>query len=724
MLFEVETCPRCGAVSEGRAPGDPATGGERVSSVRRDEDEELQGVALRDAQSLLAARQRAEADLVQARQALEAKAEQLARLVSTLRATLEASTDGILVTDEDGTILDFNAAYVTLWGLPEEVMAAGEFRGVLEHSARRLESPERFLERMATIRASSAPESFDVWMLENGRIFEQRSRMQFVEGRRAGRVWSVRDVTEREIADKEHAYLAEIIASSTDAIVSKSLEGIVTSWNSGAERIFGYSAEEMIGQPITTIIPEDRRDEETLILDRLRRGERIEHFETLRRHRDGHLVHVSLTVSPVRNRAGQMVGASKIARDISEREELLERERAARARAEEASRLKDEFLATVSHELRTPLNAILGWAHILRSVKLDEAKARHAAEVVERNARGQAQVIDDLLDVSRIITGKLRLDISPIMPDQAIESALDSVRPMAEAKGVRLDTMLDPHAGPVSADSGRLQQVVWNLLTNAIKFTPRDGRVEVRLERINSHLEIVVSDSGEGISPEFLPFVFDRFRQADASSTRLISGLGLGLTIVNHLVELHGGSVQADSPGKGRGATFTVRLPLRPIRARKDDGDRVHPRPQVTDEYLPFSAAPRLDGVRVLVVDDEADTRELLRELLAQCGAEVREAGTAQEALDMVKEWRPGVLVSDIGMPGEDGYTLIRKLRRWEQEVGTWIPAVALTAYARSEDRMRALSAGYQVHVSKPVEPMEFAFVVAGIVHRPNPPAA
>jgi len=391
-------------------------------------------------------------------------------------------------------------------------------------------------------------------------------------------------------------------------------------------------------------------------------------------------------------------------------------EREARAVAEEASRLKDEFLATVSHELRTPLAAVLGWTHLLRGGRLDEKASAHALETVERNARSQNQLIEDLLDVSRIITGKLRLDVRAVAPAEVIEAAVEAVLPAAGAKDIRLDKILDTGVSSISGDPSRLQQVVWNLLSNAIKFTPRGGRVHVRLERVNSNVEISVSDSGDGISPEFLPYVFDRFRQADGSTRRQYGGLGLGLAIVRHLVELHGGTVRADSAGEGQGATLTVRLPLVPIYQRDSGAERVHP--AASDAHRPVEYPDKLDGLKVLVVDDERDTLALIEELLTQCGAEVFTASSSAEALELLRDLTPGIIVSDIGMPGEDGFEFIRKVRELPPERGGRIPAVALTAYARAEDRLRVLRSGYQMHVAKPVELAELVAVVSNVVGR------
>jgi PAS domain S-box-containing protein len=831
-------------------------------------------------------------------------------------------------------------------------------------------------------------------------------------------------------------WLSSLIESADDAIISKTLDGIITSWNKGAERIFGYVAEEVLGKPITIIIPPDHLQEEPAILARLRAGERVEHFETVRMRKDGQLLAISLTVSPIKGANGQIVGASKIARDITEqvqgqralaeatqrlklalaaahlgdwiwdastnlvtlsdtaaeifgvpsglkmtREELhklLEPEDGDRARAiteaalanhtdyeieyrlnrpdnsdawisakgrgiydqngsvigqlgfvqdismrkrneqtlreqaealkilnevvkvisaeldlhktvqavtdaatgltgaqygsffynvlneegssymlftlagaprelfdhlpmpratdlfgptfrgegvvrignvrldprygknspyygmpddhlpvtsylavpvvsrscevlgglffghpdpdafterdemvvaglaaqaavamdnarlyeaakraradaeraaadkerlfrqaEESSRLKEEFLATISHELRTPLSAILGWARMLRMGQLSEENAAKALDTIERNARAQAQLVDDLLDVSRIITGKLRMNVQPADPNSFIEAAVEAVKPAADAKGVRIHKVIDTGLISIPGDPVRLQQVVWNLLSNAIKFTPRGGHVQIRSERVNSHLEIVVSDTGQGIAPDFLPHVFDRFRQADQKTSRHHGGMGLGLAIVRHLVEMHGGTVHANSKGEGHGSTFTVMLPITPVYQVDPSGARVHP---AARDLLPAddNCTDRLDGIRILVVDDEADTRELLREGLQYCGAKVSVAANAAEALDALTTTSPDVLISDIGMPGVDGYDLIRQVRELPRERGGTIPAIALTAYTRTEDRLQSLRAGYDMHVPKPVELAELVAVAATVVRRKN----
>jgi signal transduction histidine kinase/CheY-like chemotaxis protein len=384
--------------------------------------------------------------------------------------------------------------------------------------------------------------------------------------------------------------------------------------------------------------------------------------------------------------------------------------------AREANRLKDEFLATVSHELRTPLTAILGWSHMLRLEQLDKDSAVRAFQTIERNARAQAQLIDDLLDVSRAITGKLRIDVRSVDPNSFIEAAIEAVRPAAAAKKVRVQKIMDTGVVSVSGDPVRLQQVIWNLLSNAIKFTPKGGRVQVRLQRINSHIEITVSDTGAGIAPEFLPHVFDRFRQADQRTTRQHGGLGLGLAIARHLVELHGGTVHAESEGEGAGATFTVRLPVAPVYEADAAAERVHPAARDT---LPlYECADRLDGYKLLVVDDEPDTREMLRLGLAHCGADVTVVGSAREALEAMAARAYDIVICDIGMPEMDGYEFIRRVRALPAEHGGRVPAVALTAYARTEDRLQALRAGYQMHVPKPAELAELVAVAASLIKR------
>lgn len=508
--------------------------------------------------------------------------------------------------------------------------------------------------------------------------------------------------------------LAAIVMSSDDAIVSKDLHGTIMSWNAGAERLFGYTAEEAVGRPVTMLLPPERQAEETEILATLIRGDRIHHFETERIRKDGRRIHVSISVSPIRDAEGRTVGGAKIARDVSlrkrldaEREVVLAKEREARNLAEQASRSKDAFLAMISHELRTPLTPILAWARLLKQGRLGPEKTDRAINAIDRNATLQAQLIDDLLDVSRIVAGKMRLNVGPVDLVAVIEAALEVVRPAADAKGIRIDASLARDVGAVSGDPGRLQQVVWNLLSNAVKFTPERGEVRVRLAPVPSGVQIVVSDTGPGIAPEFLPYLFEQFQQAEAGSTRVHGGLGLGLAIVRHIVELHGGTVRAESGGAGRGATFTVQLlrlapvaPLEPL-----DPTRSAFVGEAGDTTL------RIDGLRVLVVDDQPESSEVVTAVLSAYGADVRAAGSSAEGLAVLRQWVPDVIVSDIAMPDEDGYAFVAKVRA--QRMFAHLPVIALTAYANTEDRVRILSAGFQMHVPKPIDPAELIAVVA-----------
>ena len=406
---------------------------------------------------------------------------------------------------------------------------------------------------------------------------------------------------------------------------------------------------------------------------------------------------------------GSCVDIEEMKQAEAERDQLLANERTARSEAEHVSRMKDEFLATLSHELRTPLNAILGWANLLRSGALEGAEAEQGLEVIERNARLQAQLIEDLLDMSRVISGKMRLDVQRVELASIIDAAIESIQPASNAKELRFQRVLDPDAGLVMGDPNRLQQIVWNLLSNAVKFTPKSGRIQVVLKRVDSHVEIVVSDSGVGITPYFLPHVFDRFRQADSSSTRQYGGLGLGLGIVRNLVELHGGTVQAISEGEEKGATFVVSLPLAPV--SDDMPNSAHTRHTFQEEPCP-SALARL---RVLVVDDEPDARFLVQRILEGCGAVVSTAGSAEQAMQTLRTQSFDVLISDIGMPMEDGYSLIKRVRALPETKNRDIRAVALTALARDEDRRRALLSGFQMHLPKPVDPPELIAVVANV---------
>ncbi len=562
------------------------------------EEELLRSAARQTSNSVLIARRRAEADLLEANEALEKKGALLAHSLSMMSATLESTTDGILVTDSEGSVITWNRKFTAMWRIPAEMTGNGRHPELLTLTEKQFAIPEKFRERINLIYATEPADTFDVLETLDGRVIERYSSIQKIDGKSVGRVWSFRDISERKRAELE-------------------------------------------------------------------------------------------------------------------RERLLASEHEARKRAESETHLKDEFLATLSHELRTPLNAILGWATLIRTATNPD-EITEGLEVIERNARSQTQIIEDLLDMSRIISGKTRLDVQRVDLLSVVKRAIESVQPTAVAKDIRLTSVLDPLAAPVSGDPGRLQQVLWNLLTNALKFTPKGGRVHVVLERVNSHVEVSVTDTGRGISPDFLPHVFDRFRQAEEATTRHERGLGLGLGIVKNLVELHGGSVRAKSPGLNKGSSFAVALPM--VTANLDsDPHRVHPR-AVSGDIL----ADKLDlhDVNVLAVDDEADARHLITRILASCGARVETARSGVEALRMMRKNTPDVLIMDVGMPDEDGYSVIQKIRQLTKEEGGVTPAIALTAFARSEDRRRAVLSGFQMHLAKPVEPSELIAMVASLVGR------
>jgi PAS domain S-box-containing protein len=522
-------------------------------------------------------------------------------------------------------------------------------------------------------------------------------------------------------------------------IVTTDRELNVVEWNHWMEEHTGKRAPDVIGKKLLELFPEltqrrlDRNytwalEGQVRVLSQALHGYLIAMAPVSGEHGYAQMQQ-AVRISPL-SHDGQIIGTltiieevtERVAREaelqaqIEERSRLLSSEKLARNEAERANRLKDEFLATISHELRNPLNAIMGWAHMMRLGKLTPANAERAVETIYRNAKSQAQLVADLLDVSRIISGKLRLDVRPVDLLNIVNAAIDSIRPAVDAKGIRLQTMLDPAAGPISGDADRLQQIVWNLLTNAVKFTPKGGRIQVKVQRIDSHVEVVVSDSGIGIKKEFLPYVFDRFRQADATTTRVHGGLGLGLSIVHQLVDLHGGSVSVQSEGEGKGATFTISLPFVGVISSVPDAGS--DQQTQSDEIITLEGLPSLQGLKVLVVDDEADTRELIGEVLKECGSEVITSRSVAEALVALEQHKPDILISDLGMPDEDGYSLISKIRALPSERGGQIPAAALTAYARAEDRMRVLRSGFQFHLPKPVDSAELVTVVASLAGR------
>jgi len=556
------------------------------------------------------------------------------------------------------------------------------------------------------------------------------------DGQLLGFAKVTRDLTQRraheeDLRRSEERFRLLVEGVSDYAIFMLDPNGRVATWNVGAERIKGYAASEIIGQHFSIFYPNDARESgwpEHELQVATEKGSFVDTGWRLRK--DGTTFWANVTITALRDDSGHLIGFAKLTRDLTEtkrveamelanqqREEMLDAERSARMAAQRATRVKDEFLATLSHELRTPLSAILGWTQVLlrgAAPKEPDAQMR-AIEVIDRNARAQVQLIDDLLDLSRIITGKIRLDLHQISFAGVVEAAVDSAMPTADAKGIRLKAILGATQDIVSADGARLQQVVWNLLTNALKFTPKGGQVQVLLQRVNSHLELSVSDTGIGIPASYLPHVFDRFSQKDSSTTRTFGGLGLGLAICKQLVELHGGMISAASQGEGMGATFSVQLPLSIVQLNDESSARVHPTTEIQrGENL---SLPRLEGVLVFVVDDEPDARDLIRTVLEDQGAKVTSFGSAQDALTALKTTRPTVLLCDIGMPKVDGYQLIRTLRAGEFR-SERTPAVALTAFARAEDRKSALAAGYQAHLAKPFDVGELILIIADLVDR------
>ncbi len=801
-----------------------------------------------------------------------------------LAKVVESADDAIVSKNLDGIILSWNLAAERIFG-HTAAEAVGQSIRMLIPDDRQSEEDEI----LASIRIGRSVTSHEtIRRRKDGSLVPISltvSPIHDEHGTVVGASKIARDISARKAADLAVRHLAAVVMSSDDAIITKSLDGTITSWNPAAERIFGYTSEEVIGRSVRILIPEHLQSEEDVVLARIRAGGVVDHYETTRRTKSGALLAISLTVSPLHDEHGTIIGASKIARDITEqvRLRLLAREYAANTErlarvgtivtsaldrddimqkvtdtatelttaefgaffynvstasspeaymlyalsgaskeafaalphpratsvfgptfrgeapvrlsdvtadprygqnppffgmpeghlpvrsylavpvnmasgetvgglffghphegvftqeherlavgiaswasvalenarlyeeAQHANRLKDEFLAVLSHELRTPLNAIVGYANLLRGGLLTGDRADDAIVTLERNAKWLAQIVDDVLDVSRIVTGKLTLDVQPVELPLIVENAIATVRPAADAKGVRIQTTLDPRVGPVSGDPNRLQQVAWNLLSNAVKFTPKGGRVQVRLQRVNSQVELSVSDTGIGIKAEFLPFVFERFRQADSSATRAAGGLGLGLAIVRHITEMHGGVVEAMSDGEGEGATFTVRLPVMIVHPRRQPSRREHPR---IETHVAKTSLADLTGVRVLAVDDEPDALALLRAVLESAGAEAVTVASPHDALDTIAGISPDVLVVDIGMPEMDGYAFIEAVRSSADEAVRNVPATALTAFARAEDRTKALQAGFEMHLAKPVDPAELVASIRTLVRR------
>ena len=804
--------------------------------------------------------------------------------VRHLARVVESSDDAIVSKDLNGIITSWNRAAERMFGYSAEEAVGQSIRMIIPEDR---QSEEDMV--LARIRAGQAVTHFETIRCRKDRtlipITLTVSPIHDETGRVIGASKIARDRTESARAAVAGNRLAAIVESSDDAIISKDLNGIITSWNDAAERMFGYTAAEAIGRSVRLLIPQDLQSEEDVVLAKIRAGEKIDHYETERQRKDGTRLAISLTISPIRNQNGDVIGASKIARDVTERVRLLAaaREHAANteqlnqvgavvastldretivqkvtdiarelthadygaffynvtdpdtgdayllytlsgapreafanfphpratalfgptfhgegpvriadvkqdprhaqnapfygmppghlpvrsylavpvkglagdvigglffshsavgvfteqherlavgvaawasvalenarlyADAQAANRMKDEFLAVLSHELRTPLNAIVGYSRLLRAGMLPPDKAARGLETLERNALWLTQIVEDVLDVSRIVSGKIRLDVQPVELPVIIDNAVATVQPAADAKAIRVQTIVDPRVGPVSGDPSRLQQVVWNLVSNAVKFTPKEGRVQVRLERVNSHVEVAVSDTGIGIRADFLPYVFERFRQADSGPTRKTGGLGLGLAIVRHIVEMHGGTVEAASEGEDKGATFRVRLPLMIVHPAQVPVPREHPR---TERREVLNRLGDLQGIRVMAIDDDEDALHLLRVVLETAGAEVTTLGSPLAALQRIVEVKPHVLIVDLGMPEIDGFELIRRVRASVDPAIRNVPAAALTAFARSEDRTKALRTGFQMHLAKPVDPGELVASVATLAKR------
>jgi len=661
-----------------------------------------------------------------------------------LAVTLFSLGDAVIATDPQARITFMNPAAerLTGWPLPDAIgrPLAEVFNIVNEATRQPVESPVTKCLRTGTIVGLA---NHTVLIARDGKespIDDSAAPIRSA-GSVAGVVMVFRDITERRAAERGVAHLGAIVDSSDDAIIGMDLNGLITTWNRGAQRLLGYSADEAVGRPVTMVVPPDSAHEELPILERLSRRESVPHYDSVRRRKDGTLVDISLMVSPIRDPAGRVVGASEIARDNTERraaEEALRaseaKERDSRLELDAANRAKDVFLATLSHELRTPLSAMVGWMSIIRKQGRTEEDLREGLNVIERNTRVQLQLIEDVLDMSRIVSGKVSIEAKPCDLAEVVRAAVDTVRHAANAKNIELVADLDPDARSGFCDPVRMQQAVWNLLANAVKFTPKNGKVTVMLSRPalpeRSVTRISVADTGIGIAPSFLPFVFDRFRQADGSTRRKFGGLGLGLSIVKHLVETHGGTIKVESGGEGKGAMFTIDLPVLavvPPSPPEHDGPEPATSPSVHHESADVEPAPsapplRLDGVRILVVDDEADARRVVGKLLEEAGAVVATAGSVPEALALLAGETPDVLVSDIAMPDEDGYDLLRQVRAAGHTARS-LPAVALTAFAGEADARKALLGGFRVHSPRPVDPHDLIAVVGSLVGKTGPGA-
>lgn len=652
----------------------------------QDKDDPLRSAALQTAKSVLHLRQRAEREALEAKEALERKTEELAQSLSMMRATLESATDAIAVTDGTGKLTDCNERCAELLGLASrESIQSVDGDEVRKMFSRQMKDPAQFLDRIKDIYATAPPETFDVLEFADGRVFERYSKVQSIADRSVGRVWSFRDITERNQAEIVSQRLAAIVSSSDDAIIGKDLNSIVTSWNSGAERMFGYSASEMIGVSIMRLIPADHQTEEDHILARIRGGERVDPIETVRVRKDGRLLDVSITVSPIRNSTGRVVGASKVARDISERKRAEEKLHAAKLAAEKASQAKDDFLALLSHELRTPLTPALAAASYLAEHEDLLPEFREEVTAIWRNVQLEARLIDDLLDLTRITRGKIELRREAVDAHRLLRNAVQIARQDTLAKRIDLKLELHAKAFHIWADPVRIQQVFWNVLNNAVKFSEKEGHITIRSSNDETRLVLEISDTGIGIEPEQQERIFQAFEQGEPSVSRRFGGLGLGLAISKTLLDLHGGGISVQSKGKNLGATFRVAL-------------------EVVD--APVAASIASSGgeggaersLRVLMVDDDADTRRILSRLLSKCGHEVASVDCVQGALTLLDNQRFDALISDIGLPDSSGYELVREAKQRQSLKG-----VALSGFGAEDDIRRSMEAGFDYHLTKPV---------------------
>jgi PAS domain S-box-containing protein len=643
------------------------------------------------------------------------------------RLTVESVTDhAVIGMDLEWRILSWNAGAEKIFDYAKEEVVGKHFSVLFTPEDRQSGVPERELENART-RGSAG--DFRWQMKKDGSRFWASgfvNPLRDEAGNLIGYVKVVQDATEKKLAEEalrnsEADFRAIFELAGTGKALADLRTGRLLRVNQKLCDITGYSGEELLAMTIQELTRPEDREQDFAVYQLMLRGEG--EYETERRYvrRDGSEVWVYINVVALRDDRGNPIRATASVIEITGRKQIeeqlkeaLAREQEARGEAERANRSKDEFIAMVSHELRSPLNAILGWTSALRRTRYEEQLHNRGLEIIERSARMQSQLIEDLMDTARAISGKLKLEVRPIDMAEVIEKAEDVVRPAAAAKGISIDTLLDRHVGQITGDPDRLQQVVWNLLSNAVKFTNEGGRVEVRLERVDPYIQITVSDMGRGIKPEFLPYVFDRYQQAGAPGGRRASGLGLGLSLTRQLVEMHGGSVAAESAGEGKGATFTVKLPVRAVYTAETEG------------ASPASGmGESLAGIWAVVVDDDADARALVTSVLELSGARVTAFGSAREALDLLMDEegpRPDILISDLSMPVEDGISLIRKLREWEQAHGGSLPAIALTAFGRAQDRILALEAGFQTHVAKPAEPAELVVVVRSMLQNgPQP---